>query len=1703
MNPIPLNDRGQFRYTDFVAYLPEFLVEEPDVVDFLQLMSDYINDAYRNIEDVEEFEFKLCVAEPKVARAMEVLARLRTMFTLASGRSDRVYYLSVPRANVKSNVVFGKNTGHTPYYIDLSYDEIYDEINGISGIDRKVASMDDGDVVFVRYVKMDPVITKAYYYCREKNSLIADDEGTTQDPFTDTDNLATRMISFLVDDISSIGKRYGGENSGNTYYEIFFTARISDVKNEPATEQVRYDADRVDGVADDILVDYYGMSYVPNGKYHTSLSFYSEDGWEWKDGYPTGMFYLKDTTGAKLSAVGDAMGKNEELAVDPTIALKSDKYALTSDAVFDILTGTWEFRTSAPLPQASGTRFYVSDKNTGECKGEFVASPSYFIDEVYVTRMSAVWTEFSDTIPASDNCVLNFPLFYTKGMPDFRTSTPLIHWKDSPEMGHIDWTTATIERCGADTETAGTVFYFDDRRKPAKDGAYTFYAPGNIYGTILPGMDIYCGNTIWDGIHTVKSVVPEYDGQVSVRMDVPLNWSYCGNVQLMYGMTGIMKVTGPGKGQWNPYSGGDYSDGSLDKVASAVCSDELSGDVTGYLECHAPDGSTYNARVTSVNRLTGEIEFVSGDIPYDADAKEITYACTVANVYPTRESVGATGNKWGRARKITGVTRGTDGNWSGKCTKYAGDVFTDGLFYVYDSKGNSAFMELIQGEMKVIEFVPNRRYSVGETVYCSEDGNIYRCTSACVPQDGDLPGNMEYFKLDKVSKFRTEYTEIYNKFMPYYGQVKALDYGGTVNYLGDMSIVTRPLYITKVVENRLKYGWEHREFLNYGTMMNMNNRDRNGSVDIFSSARSGGDSCIETRIDAVTATLDSKAIWNITYPLAKRGTEAYIPLDVDNPVSIPVEYVGDHWTVTVASAGHGMVEGALIRVAGFGKEHGVDINGYFRLHVIDGDNFSFDVPVEKGISVMTMTYVTVSEGSSIRYIGQYWMDTVEVSAVGEDYRIKTASPAIGIRPGDTLELCDLDVDTGKADGLPAFSVTVLDEGDLDDTALRVTCGDNTLMSQLGHHFHIRRDPAVGDYVLADDEVYHVSEGVWEHAEKSDLAIPSVLLSRKNLIDTSATNPEWAIGEDIRIDSIIPDGMDSAIVRLKDMLPHFTVDNAEVINGRTMVRIANVTPSQYNGWHTVTDVISPKAFKVTMRFAKESDPVPGMGVNGEEMYLNEGRWYAFTVKGLDWNKVSNRVTYSLNNGITDGVGDEIITEREHGLHDGDYVVVGSLENLITVDRDNLDTLSSKIGCYRVRAVTGGRAARLVTLDGDRVVADSLVGCVVSRGVVLTDRLDDLGSLRNEYTRNLHSLGGKNVRFRNGDIVVALAQQNPCEIMSWRVVANGYWVPVRSKRSMKVSSLGVYSYLNGKYDETDVNSGEAREKYETYSDVDIATFDADVYMAGYRCVANQQFYLPSIDEMDTTRRADEEYSSREDYSTVAPRHNMKAGFKGIPSMKYPLAEKIERLCYLRDARVIDYDMIEYLARFLGYDITSLGDDVTESSLYRNKHDRELAVRETIANLPQYYALGGTRSGLHMLMSTFGVIADVLTLWTDANHPYKELIPKKEVEARYEDGDKGKWVPTPYIDIEVTSNADLPQFSVMQSDIERLREQIRVFKPINVVFRDFLYRVVDTVYLKPTITLGGISGSTGLGAMVNAGDADDIKVEYGDPSAKTCKF
>lgn len=1681
MNPIPLSDRGQFRYTDFIEYIPEFLWDEPDVVELLQVMSDYINDAYRNIEDVEEFEFKLCVAEAKVGKGRKQLERLRSMFTLASGRGERVYYLSVPRANVKSNTVFGKGTGYTPYYIDIGLPEVADEIPHIYTIDRKISELSDGDVVFVRYTMLDPVVTKTYYYSSESQSLIRDSAGTTQDPFTDTDNSDARMISFLVSDISSINKRFGGISGGNTYYEIFFNARVSDVKSVPATETVEFEADQVNEVKDTLVIDYYGMNYAPDNKFYTTMSFYNEEGWAWKSGYPTGMFYLKDTSGAKLDAVGDAIGPNREMTVDPAILKTSARYALSEDAKFDPLTGTWSFITSSALPQTPGSKFYIIDAKLGQVHGEFVLIQDTLIDNKYVNSMTETWcdAEYESTgiIPMEYIFIMTFPLYYGKGVPDYANSEVLLTWKYiSGDIG-IDWKSARVSRFQFVSEVTklGEPFMPDSMR------AYSFVTPSDVYAALVRrdpnNPPIYSGDTLWDGLETPVSVTKEYDGRGKFKMRTALRMVE-NPVQLYTGLIGMLKVTDQGPGIWSD----EYTISELQKY---VYSPETPGALTGFLACYAPDGSMTPIRIEGVNPDTMEVTFSD-------HLEKGSYACTLLN------DTISSGNY---VERIIDVSKYNGEYWRGVAVKPHGDVYTNGIFYVVDGLGNSAFIELGDPESPILDVMPYTTYMRGDVVYSDADGKLYECINNCTLDNSTDVSALSEFRVEQARGHRIKYTEIYNAFIPYYGQVKALDFGGKVEYTGDMSVTTLPLYITKVVENRLKYGWEHREFLNYGTMMNMSGRDRNGSVDIFSSARSGDTGAFETDMDAVTSTLEKKARWVIDYPVIKRGVDSVISVDIDNPAAIPVEGQIDHWTVTIESAGHGMIEGVSVMVRGFPDLPEVSINGLYKLHVIDGDNVSFDVPATDGAAA-GLLYVPVDAEMSVMYIGDYWLDVNTIMTTDSgNYVVSVDGTLPPLRVGDSVIMYDVDAGSGKAEGKDTFDLVITEilAGDNDSSTVIGSCDNAQFADQLSDKFQMRRSIQADDYVVIDGDIYRTSSDVWTEKERNDISTPSVLMSKENLMDITNTNPEFALGEDVRIDTIIPDGLDSATVRLKDMIPHFTTENASIINGRTMVLIRNVTPSNYNGWHTITEVISPKSFKIAVRLFEPMNIV-GTGVNGEEMYLNEGRWYAFTIKGVDWDKVSNRVTYSLNNTVTEDQGDgTLVTEYEHHLEKGDYVIVGKLNDVISVDADNKDTVGAEIGTYIVSNVIGKTCLQLTTLDG--VIATGVKDMQIARGVVLTDRADDIGSLRNEYRRELASLNGVKYRFRAGDIVVALAQQNPCEVKAWRVVANDNWQPIRAKRSMKINSLGVYSYGNGAYNGVDVDADEDTEKYNTFSDVDVAGFDADVYIAGYKCVEKQNFSRPYLDDLDTTRDANAEYSSGEDFSNVSPRHKMKSSFKGVPAMKYPLVEKIERLCYLRDAHVIDYDMIEYLARFLGYDITALGDDVAESNLYSTKAARELAVRETIANLPQYYALGGTKPGLHMLMCAFGVIADVLTLWTDANRPYNELISRDEVISRMEDGDTGKWVPSPYIDIEVTNNADLPQFSVTQSDIERLREQIRVFKPINVVFRDFLYKIVDTAKVTPTISFGEITGSCDCGVITSSGN--QLNIQYSEEDLNTCAF
>ena len=172
MNPIVYNKNGQYRFTDFVGYLPEFLRSEPDVVTFLQVMSDYINNAYRNVNVTEEFELvKVCSSTDRTI-VEKWMNKLNNMFRLACDRSESVLYLSVPRNNVKNNVSLGNGNAEYVRTIEVDLTDIVDSLPSASERIGGASAMDDGDVVYVKYRKRKLSEMVAYYYAKDSNTLI-------------------------------------------------------------------------------------------------------------------------------------------------------------------------------------------------------------------------------------------------------------------------------------------------------------------------------------------------------------------------------------------------------------------------------------------------------------------------------------------------------------------------------------------------------------------------------------------------------------------------------------------------------------------------------------------------------------------------------------------------------------------------------------------------------------------------------------------------------------------------------------------------------------------------------------------------------------------------------------------------------------------------------------------------------------------------------------------------------------------------------------------------------------------------------------------------------------------------------------------------------------------------------------------------------------------------------------------------------------------------------------------------------------------------------------------------------------------------------------------------------------------------------------------------------------------------------------------
>jgi len=175
-------------------------------------------------------------------------------------------------------------------------------------------------------------------------------------------------------------------------------------------------------------------------------------------------------------------------------------------------------------------------------------------------------------------------------------------------------------------------------------------------------------------------------------------------------------------------------------------------------------------------------------------------------------------------------------------------------------------------------------------------------------------------------------------------------------------------------------------------------------------------------------------------------------------------------------------------------------------------------------------------------------------------------------------------------------------------------------------------------------------------------------------------------------------------------------------------------------------------------------------------------------------------------------------------------------------------------------------------------------------------------------------------------------------------------------------------------------------------------------------------------------------------------------------------------------------------MGYDITLLADDISENAWYNSEADVEKAIRRAVQQLPQFYTLKATESGLELLMKTFGIIGELITLWTRDDNAYDSFIEDYKVRSnQYNDMDNGiqsTWVPTPHFKIATNVEGNYSN-TILPGDFKRLNMAIQTYKPINTVFRGVIMRLDALLKAKVSISRMAAKGrmkcSVGFDSLV----------------------
>lgn len=1725
-NPIAVNDGGLFRFVDFMNYVPDFLKEEEDVVTLMQLFSDYLNNAYRNLEDSTRFTFNYLATESTAKSLKKRIDEFVKKLSACDNNNLYVYYLSLPRTNATYNSTRALTYIKNPIYYEGVFSETIplDVFKNMMKGNGSGDPSQDGDVIYIQYKDSS---VYPYYINTADNLLVLDPMRTSQDPFKNTLNTmingAPRVIKFVPKDVSEAVVSYVGQINNANVYSIMFSVTINEVENAPSRYRTEIGKDTVE-------VDLYKYLDNPDYIFIDNANRDKGDIFAWNGDNPTGVFYFKDLydfmngdnsyiyesyriekvdfipneTNPSQAKYGYLTLSNVvNLNVGDSFMIESDEVVGISDIQDVTLSGAYRVETE-PCGNVLKIRFNQDiDLSTGVSHVKYMTMP---------------------------NRLYKYSLSYSHLGYDYSRVTSIIEWDPNASIDAnlvregdtvYPYTELSNKKIG-ELRFENMYSYEEEPNPSTEQGAPQYYInvkPKNFVD-IPENVSIEAGKYYYfeyryDGTGTqlMPTDAFEHDGVFNNPL---ASYSVSGGRSYFRKLDGRTQLKFPAIGD---HAHNDRVD--IESAKALVVDVYAMNAAMGIYTIDADDSDVY--MYSDVRPDVGDVCLIS-KVELGADGLTKTQ---VSELYTIQKSVLAdpVGAKYhvyfdknipvlsngvfeftflkGPEDKSMAVLGEVDyGENTANCKYRYDDIFTADYWMPADGSYllKCAYTDEFDDVMRIVKYVEGNGYRIGDMIYWPDTKSVYRVvrTISGTEAQGELTENgyivpYMYTVADIARK------PIYNEYMEGIFRTSQLEYGDAIDIsqYDKLSDVVNTLLIEKADDNRLIFGWRDRDFLMNMASYNTSGKARTGFCEFYTTYDEN---------DIVLKNMENYSIAN-TIPgegLTLKGLSNTIEVTATKLMAVATERGA--YLVTVTADKHNLPDNSKVRVTGATSPYDMfdfntPSNEFDTITVVDNNTFTYirhsdyDEPTVTSYGKIAITgYRDIY--NPITRIDYYQFNPVDEKYMAGYLYIHTAYPhgysiytkvTVINAPSNTEKAGWIDSILGtkhKVDvivddyvyGIKLDAVHVPMEG---SQWLHYEAGTSDTNNTLKNSYSIV-SPEEGDVLKVGDKFYKVGIMDWTELSGDTIETPFYLYTHQNIMDITFTNPSSAKGDDNLIESIAFDGNDTVTVVVHDRM--------DLVAKKSCVYISQVYPLEFDGRFIVDTVVTPRMFtyKVVPKSIPENN---GRAVNNCTMTCNEGKWFKYLVSEVMVNRKSVYEIFKYGKAIVDSIADKpstnyVETEIPHDYKVGTRIV-------IYIDEKYYNAI--------VSTVVNENAFQYKFADGS--IPIDVLGGYVFKGVYIPEQnhIDDVEPI-GLYKQYLNCLNAE-YEFEEGDIV--FASDNLHDDMPKRyIVKKGLWTPCSEKRIMKIKKLDIDRYHNNEWD--GANAGEAIDEYVyhpyTYPEVEsMIADDLNNGIASYIMpfhIRSYNFSSPYVDNLDTTEQPMPQFNSKHDYASVAPRYDMDDKFKGIPDMKYPLVEKLERLIYLRDANVIDYDLIGYLARFMGYDITDAKNNVDENRMYSTREAREKAVRETVSNLPQYYTLGGTRPGLEMLMETFGIVAEVITMWTDVDRPYDELIEEGQVRTRedadYEEGKISKWVPTPHVKVKFRSDANFDNGVVGEEKVSILIKNIKCFKPIQVVFDDFI-KFLDLPHGK--IYVNGVS-------FTNTGKTDvNMNYNIDDTEAEMC--